>query len=36
VHLAQTIAERMHDAFTGGLAFHYNKGDNLLRATWKR
>jgi len=36
VHLARTIAERVHDAFKGSLAFHYNKGDNLLRATWKR
>lgn len=36
VHLARTIAEHVHDAFKGSLAFHYNKGDNLLRATWKR
>ena len=35
-HLARNIAERIHDAHKGSLAFHYNKEDNLIRATWKR
>jgi hypothetical protein len=36
VHLARNIAERVHDSYKGDLAFHYNKQDNLLRASWKR
>ena len=36
VHLAHDIAERVHDAYQGSPVFHYNKEDNLLRATWKR
>ena len=35
-HLARLIAERVHDAYKGSLALRYSKGDNLLRAKWKR
>jgi len=35
-HLAREIAERVHHAYKGDLAFHYNKDENLLRATWSR
>lgn len=35
-HLAREIAERVHHACKGALAFHYNKEENLLRATWSR
>ena len=36
VHLARTIAERVHDAYQGALEFSYNKAENLLRASWTR
>jgi NMD protein affecting ribosome stability and mRNA decay len=36
IHLAREIAERLHHAYKGELQFHYNKEDNLLRATWSR
>ena len=36
VHLARSIAERVHDSCKGSLALHYSKDENLLRATWKR
>ncbi len=36
VHLARTIAERVHDAYQGTLEFGYNKAENLLRASWTR
>ncbi len=36
IHLAREIAERLHHAYKGELGFHYNKEDNLLRATWTR
>jgi NMD protein affecting ribosome stability and mRNA decay len=35
-HLARKIGERLHHAHRGELSFHYNKEDNLLRATWNR
>lgn len=35
-HLARAIAERVHRAYKGELEFSYNRGDNLLRATWRR
>lgn len=35
-HLAHDIAERLHAAYKGELEFHYNKEENLLRATWSR
>jgi NMD protein affecting ribosome stability and mRNA decay len=36
VHLARSIAERVHDSCKGSLVFQYSKDENLLRATWKR
>lgn len=36
VHLARNIAERIHNAYKGRLAFRYNKEENLLRASWRR
>ena len=35
-HLARDIAEALHNAYKGDLDFHYNKADNLLRASWSR
>ncbi|HUI98969.1 MAG TPA: BCAM0308 family protein [Usitatibacter sp.] len=35
-HLARGIAIAVHEAFKGSLDMTYNKGENLLRATWKR
>lgn len=35
-HLARGIAVALHEAFKGTLDMSYNKGENLLRATWKR
>jgi NMD protein affecting ribosome stability and mRNA decay len=35
-HLARSIAEAVQSAYKGELDFHYNKEDNLLRATWSR
>jgi NMD protein affecting ribosome stability and mRNA decay len=35
-HLARDIAEALYHAHKGELDFHYNKEDNLLRATWSR
>jgi NMD protein affecting ribosome stability and mRNA decay len=35
-HLARNIVEAVQSAFKGELDFHYNKEDNLLRATWTR
>jgi hypothetical protein len=35
-HLARGIAVAVHEAFKGTLDMSYNKGENLLRATWKR
>lgn len=35
-HLARAIADAVHHACKGELEFHYNREDNLLRATWTR
>ena len=35
-HLARDIAQALHHAYRGDLEFHYNKEENLLRATWNR
>ncbi|MBI2318526.1 MAG: ATPase [Betaproteobacteria bacterium] len=35
-HLARDIAEALYHAWKGDLEFHYNKEENLLRATWSR
>jgi len=35
-HLARDIAEALHNAYKGDLDYHYNKDDNLLRASWSR
>ena len=35
-HIARDIAERVHEAYKGEVEFHYNKDDQLLRATWSR
>jgi NMD protein affecting ribosome stability and mRNA decay len=35
-HLARDIAEALHNAYKGDLDYHYNKGENLLRASWNR
>ena len=35
-HLARGIAMAVHEAFKGTLDLTYSKGENLLRATWKR
>lgn len=35
-HLARDIAQALHRAYKGGLEFHYNKEENLLRAAWSR
>jgi hypothetical protein len=35
-HLAHRIARAVQRAYKGELEFHYNKGENLLRATWTR
>lgn len=36
VHLARSIAEKVHESYKGSLAIRYGKDDNLLRATWTR
>ena len=35
-HLARDLAQAVHRAYKGEMAFHYNKEDNLLRANWSR
>lgn len=35
-HLARDIAERVHEAHQGEVTFHYNREDQMLRATWSR
>jgi NMD protein affecting ribosome stability and mRNA decay len=35
-HLARDLAQALQRAYKGELEFHYNKEDNLLRATWNR
>jgi len=36
IHLARDLAQALHRAYKGELELHYNKEDNLLRATWTR
>lgn len=36
IHLARRIAEALHRAYKGDLRYHYNRAENLLRATWSR
>jgi hypothetical protein len=36
IHLARGIAEAVKHAFQGEMELHYNPGENLLRAYWKR
>jgi NMD protein affecting ribosome stability and mRNA decay len=33
-HLARDISEAVHAAYKGELQYHYNKEENLLRASW--
>lgn len=35
-HLARDLAQAVQHAYKGELEFHYNKEDNLLRASWNR
>lgn len=35
-HLAHKIARAVQRAYKGELEFHFNEGENLLRATWTR
>jgi len=35
-HLARGLAQALYHAYKGELELHYNKEDNLLRATWSR
>jgi hypothetical protein len=35
-HLARGIAEAVLHACKGGLEFHHNRNENLLRAAWTR
>ncbi len=35
-HLARDIAEAICHAYKGDLQYHYNKEENLLRASWSR
>jgi NMD protein affecting ribosome stability and mRNA decay len=36
IHLARRIAEALHRAYKGELRYHYNRAENLLRASWRR
>lgn len=36
IHLARGIGEALEHAYQGELEFHYNEGENLLRAHWQR
>lgn len=35
-HLGRDLAQALQRAYKGELEFHYNKEDNLLRASWTR
>jgi NMD protein affecting ribosome stability and mRNA decay len=35
-HLARRIGDALHKSWKGGLEFHYNRQDNLLRVSWRR
>lgn len=34
IHLARGMGELLHHAYQGGLKFHYNPEQNLLRVSW--
>lgn len=36
IHLARDLAQALQRAYKGELELHYNKQENLLRATWAR
>jgi NMD protein affecting ribosome stability and mRNA decay len=36
IHLARDLAQALRRAYKGELELHYNKEENLLRATWTR
>jgi NMD protein affecting ribosome stability and mRNA decay len=36
IHLARDLAQALQRAYKGELELHYNKEENLLRATWTR
>lgn len=36
IHLARDLAQALQRAYKGELELHYNKQENLLRATWTR
>jgi len=36
IHLARDLGQALHQAYKGELEFHYNREENLLRATWSR
>lgn len=36
IHLARGIGDALHHAYQGGLEFHYNPEQNLLRVNWTR
>ena len=36
IHLARDLAQALHRAYRGELDLHYNKEENLLRASWTR
>ena len=35
-HLARALGDSLHAAYGGELAYHYEKGDTLLRVRWSR
>jgi NMD protein affecting ribosome stability and mRNA decay len=35
-HLARDLAQALYNAYKGELELHYNKDENLLRASWSR
>lgn len=36
IHMARRIGDAVHHAYQGGLEFHYNEEENLLRVNWTR
>ena len=36
IHLARGIGEAVHHAYQGDLELHYNAGENLFHANWRR
>jgi hypothetical protein len=35
-HLTRNLGEALHSAYKGDLEYHYNRGENLLRVSWRR